>query len=545
MLSSGGTILVADDEQHLRESLAELFTAQGHSVLQAADGSEVLNLLRDRIPDTIFLDLKMPKLDGLSTLKALKQSPELRRIPIVIITAFGGSEQTIEGMKAGAYDYITKPFDPDEVLRTAARAIEVNRLSREVEQLRARAEADDPDASGGLIGQHPAMREVFKLIGRVAPTEATVLIVGESGTGKELVAQAIHRHSRRAAGPMVAVNCAAIPSTLIESELFGYERGAFTGATAPKPGRIEQAHDGTLFLDEIGDLPVDAQAKLLRALQERKFERLGAGPTITSNFRLLAATNQNLEELVAEGRFREDLLYRLNVVKIEIPPLRARRGDIPALAEHFMRSAQGTRPEPPSGFSEEALRALMMHDYPGNVRELRNMIERAVVLARGPLISVEDLPSFGDDRPSDDSYLTELMELPLEQAVASLERRMILRALARDRHHPPRAARVLLHRDHRRLVAHNAFALHIDEGIRRAQIDGEIVGEPAKYGIEYHKIDFSTAPETGSPSPRLRAVKGIFRRPTTTKKLTDARMRLSIAHQSYSAAFHRANQHCA
>ncbi len=206
---------------------------------------------------------------------------------------------------------------------------------------------------------------------------------------------------------------------------------------------------------------MDAQAKLLRALQERKFERLGAGPTITSNFRLLAATNQNLEELVAEGRFREDLLYRLNVVKIEIPPLRARRGDIPALAEHFMRSAQGTRPEPPSGFSEEALRALMMHDYPGNVRELRNMIER----------------------------------------------------------HPPRAARVLLHRDHRRLVAHNAFALHIDEGIRRAQIDGEIVGEPAKYGIEYHKIDFRTAPETGSPSPRLRAVKGIFRRPTTTKKL--------------------------
>jgi two-component system response regulator AtoC len=449
MLSNGGTILVADDEQHLRESLVELFAAQGHSVLQAADGTEVLNLLRDRTPDTIFLDLKMPKLDGLSTLKTLKQNPELRRIPVVIITAFGGSEQTIEGMKAGAYDYITKPFDPDEVLRTAARAIEVSRLSREVEQLRARADADDPDASGGLIGQHPAMREVFKLIGKVAPTEASVLIVGESGTGKELVAQAIHRHSRRAFGPIIAVNCAAIPSNLIESELFGYERGAFTGATAPKPGRIEQADDGTLFLDEIGDLPLEAQAKLLRALQERKFERLGAGQTIASNFRLLAATNQNLEELVAEGRFREDLLYRLNVVKIEIPPLRARRGDIPALAENFMRSAQATKTEPPSGFTEEALRTLMTYDYPGNVRELRNMIERAVVLARGPLITVEDLPSFGGDRPGDDSYLTELMGLPLEQAVASLERRMILRALARASGNKTEAARILgIHRQH-------------------------------------------------------------------------------------------------
>jgi len=264
-----------------------------------------------------------------------------------------------------------------------------------------------------------------------------------------LIAQAIHRHSRRSSGPIIAVNCASIPSNLIESELFGYERGAFTGATAPKPGRIEQADDGTLFLDEIGDLPVEAQAKLLRALQERKIERLGAGQTITSNFRLLAATNHNLEELVAEGRFREDLLYRLNVVKIEIPPLRARRGDIPALAEHFMRSAQATRPEPPSGFTEEALRALMTYDYPGNVRELRNMIERAVVLARGLLIIVEDLPSLGGDRASDDAYLTELMELPLEQAIASLERRMILRALSRASGNKAEAARILgIHRQH-------------------------------------------------------------------------------------------------
>jgi two-component system, NtrC family, response regulator AtoC len=443
LLTAGGTILVADDERNLRESLAELLSAHGHMVLQATDGIEVMNLLCDRVADTIFLDLKMPRLDGIATLKALKQNPELRRIPVVIITAFGGSEQTIESMKAGAYDYITKPFDPDEVLRTAAHAIEVSRLTTEVEELRARADANEPNAPGALIGQHPAMREVFKLIGRVAPTEASVLIVGESGTGKELIAQAIHRHSRRATGPIIAVNCAAIPSNLIESELFGYERGAFTGATATKPGRIEQADGGTLFLDEIGDLPLEAQAKLLRALQERKFERLGAGQTITSNFRLLAATNQNPEELVGDGRFREDLLYRLNVVKIEVPPLRARRADIVVLAEHFLRDAQATRSDPPSGFSEAALRTLMTYDYPGNVRELRNMVERVVVLARGPLITVEDLPSLRETRESDDSYVTELLELPLEQAVASLQRRMIQRALDRAKGKKAEAARVL------------------------------------------------------------------------------------------------------
>ena len=449
MLKEGATILVADDERHLRESLAELFSAQGYSVLQAADGAEVIDLLRERLPDAIFLDLKMPKLNGISTLRRLKESPELRRIPVIIVTAFGGSEQTIEGMKAGAYDYITKPLDPDEVLRTGARAIEVSRLSREVEQLRARADANDPDNSGSIIGQHPAMREVFKLIGKVAPADASVLIVGESGTGKELVAQAIHRHSRRAAGPIVAVNCAAIPPDLIESELFGYERGAFTGASVSKPGRIEQAHDGTLFLDEIADLPLEAQAKLLRALQERRFERLGAKETIASNFRLIAATNQNLEELVADRRFREDLLYRLNVVKIELPPLRSRRSDIPMLSEHFLRASRGTKPELPSGFSQEALRVLIAHDYAGNVRELKNLIERALVLARGALITAEDLPPLGGRNASDDSYLTELMELPLEQAVAGLERRLIRRVLARSQGNRTEAARLLgINRQH-------------------------------------------------------------------------------------------------
>jgi two-component system, NtrC family, response regulator AtoC len=443
MLSGNATILIADDESYLRESLRELFAAQGYTVLEAADGTEVMRLLRDSSADTILLDLKMPKLDGISTLKALKKDPELRRIPVVIVTAFGGSEQTIEGMKAGAYDYVTKPFDPDEVLRTAARAIEVNRLSAAVEELRARADVGEPGTAQEIIGQHPSMREIFKLIGRVAPSDASVLIVGESGTGKELIAQAIHRHSRRASGPIVSVNCAAIPSNLLESELFGYERGAFTGATAGKPGRIEQADSGTLFLDEIGDLPLEAQAKLLRALQEHNFERLGGVQTIASNFRLLAATNHQLDELVSAGEFREDLLYRLNVVRIELPPLRARRADIAALAEHFLRCVPATRSDPPSGFSEEALRSLLTYDYPGNVRELRNIIEHAVVLARGPLITVEDLPSMGVKHDNDDSYFAELMELPLEQAVASLERRMIGRALHRSRQNKAEAARVL------------------------------------------------------------------------------------------------------
>jgi two-component system, NtrC family, response regulator AtoC len=445
MLSGNGTILIADDESYLRESLRELFAAQGYTVLEAADGTEVMRLLRDSSADTILLDLKMPKLDGISTLKALKKDPELRRIPVVIVTAFGGSEQTIEGMKAGAYDYVTKPFDPDEVLRTAARAIEVNRLSAAVEELRARADVGEPGTAQEIIGQHPSMREIFKLIGRVAPSDASVLIVGESGTGKELIAQAIHRHSRRASGPIVSVNCAAIPSNLLESELFGYERGAFTGATAGKPGRIEQADGGTLFLDEIGDLPLEAQAKLLRALQEHNFERLGGVQTIASNFRLLAATNHQLDELVSAGEFREDLLYRLNVVRIELPPLRARRADIAALAEHFLRCVPATRSDPPSGFSEEALRSLLTYDYPGS-RQCSGASKyyraRRRSGARGPLITVEDLPSMGVKHDNDDSFFAELMELPLEQAVASLERRMIGRALHRSRQNKAEAARV-------------------------------------------------------------------------------------------------------
>jgi two-component system response regulator AtoC len=288
-------------------------------------------------------------------------------------------------------------------------------------------------------------------IGKVAPSEAAVLITGESGTGKELVAQAIHRHSPRAHRPLVTVNCAAIPETLLESELFGHERGAFTGATQAKPGRIELAVGGTLFLDEVGDLPLSVQVKLLRVLQERTFERLGGKDTIRAHFRLVAATNRDLQQFMAEGRFREDLFYRLNVVRIEVPPLRARRTDIPELAEHFLHRHRTERADGPSNFSDEAMRVLLLYDYPGNVRGLEHLIQRAVVLARGPFITLDDLPPLAGE-PSlhqSDPRLQELLTMPLEPATRQLERLLITRALARSQGNQAEAARLLqIHRQY-------------------------------------------------------------------------------------------------
>ncbi|HXJ77912.1 MAG TPA: sigma-54 dependent transcriptional regulator [Candidatus Methylomirabilis sp.] len=298
----------------------------------------------------------------------------------------------------------------------------------------------------GLIGRHPSMRELFKLIGKVAASDVTVLITGESGTGKELVAAAIHRHSRRATRPLVAVNCAAIPEALLESELFGHERGAFTGAVQAQSGRLELANGGTLFLDEIGDLPLALQAKLLRAVQERTFDRVGGQRPVQSDFRLIAATNCDLDQAVAEGRFREDLVYRLDVLRIEVPPLRSRRSDVPELAEHFLRrhAAEGTNA--PSGFTDEAMRALLLHEYPGNVRELENLVQRAAVLARGPLVTVEDLPGLAGDDTSEgasEARLSDLLEMPLEQAARELERMLIRRALIRAGGNKSEAARLL------------------------------------------------------------------------------------------------------
>jgi two-component system response regulator AtoC len=446
---SRATVMVVDDEARLRASLAELFVAEGHAVIEAGDGDEALSLLsgKGRVPDVVFLDLKMPKRDGISTLQALMAGVETRAIPVVIVTSFGGSEQTITAMKAGAYDYITKPFEPDEVLRTASRAIEKRRLSLEVERLRGKVEPGKvgEEEPTGLIGRHPSMREVFKLIGKAAGTDATVLVTGESGTGKELVAQALHRHGRRADRELVVVNCAAIPESLLESELFGHERGAFTGAVEAKPGRLEAADGGTLFLDEIGDLPQGLQAKILRALQERTFERVGGKQTRHSDFRLVAATNRDLAQSMAEGRFREDLFYRLDVVRIQVPPLRSRRSDIPELAEHFLHVHSAREGRGPTSIGDDAMRALLLHDFPGNVRELENLIHRAVVLARGSVVTLEDLPELGASATASErsSALGDLLALPLAQATRELEKILIARALARAGGNKAEAARLL------------------------------------------------------------------------------------------------------
>lgn len=347
-------------------------------------------------------------------------------------------------MKLGAFDYITKPFDEEEVIRAARRTMEVARLAREVDSLRAEVGERRISAEGEIIGQSPAMREVFKLIGRTAPSDANVLITGESETGKELVARAIHRHSPRAEGPFVTVNCPAIPEALLESELFGYERGAFTGAIRDQVGRFETAAGGTVFLDEIGELPAGTQAKLLRTLQEHIVERLG-GRSVSVDFRLIAATNRDLERLVTEGQFREDLYYRLNVVRIHLPPLRERRADILPLAEAFLWRYGKARPDAPRGFTDEGTRLLLAHDYPGNVRELENIIQRALILARGALVIAADLalPLGVEGKPGPWLRGVELLNRPLMEAVQTLERELIQRALVRCQGNKTEAARLL------------------------------------------------------------------------------------------------------
>jgi len=448
MLTAGlGAILIVDDERNLRESLREIFEEAGYRVWEAGNGETAVEQLQrgDASPDVIFLDLKMPRMGGLETLRILHGSAAWCTIPVVIITSYGTSDNTIEAMKLGAFDYITKPFDEEEVIRAARKAVEVARLGRELDSLRDEVSERRLSAEGELIGQSPSMREVFKLIGKTAPTDAAVLITGESGTGKELVARAIHRHSHRTGGPLVAVNCPAIPESLLESEMFGYERGAFTGAVRDQAGRFEAAAGGTVFLDEIGDLPASTQAKLLRTLQEHVVERLG-GLSISVDFRLIAATNRDLKRLVAEGQFREDLYYRLNVVRIHVPPLRERRADVLPLAEEFLWRHGKGRADASRGFTEEATRLLLAYDYPGNVRELENIVQRALVLARSVLITAADLPMpLGGETESGTSLLrgAELLSRPLGEAVQILEREMIRRALVRCQGNKAEAARLL------------------------------------------------------------------------------------------------------
>jgi two-component system response regulator AtoC len=376
----------------------------------------------------------MPGRDGLGVLQEL--GPALADLPVIVVTALGGSTAAIEAMRRGAYDYLTKPFDLDEVLLTLKRALRQRALAAEVKALRARTVAaagespdDGADAEPELIGQGAAMREVFKAIGRAAGTDAPVLIVGESGTGKELVATALHRHSGRAAGPLIRVNCGALPEGLVESELFGHERGAFTGADRQKPGRFERAAGGTIFLDEVGELPQAAQAKILRVLQQREFVRVGGTETLHTDARVISATHRDLPKEVAAGRFREDLYYRLNVARIVIPPLRDRPEDIPLLAESILRRVERRQGWGELSLSPEALRTIEERPWPGNVRQLENALARAVLAARGRTILPEHLDV---DDPVDPvvSAVGESGEpLPLRALLAEVERRAIRRAL--------------------------------------------------------------------------------------------------------------------
>lgn len=381
-------ILVVDNEPSVRVTLTMLLTGHGHHLVEAGDGQAALDLLRGETVDLVITDLKMAEVSGLDVLRGTKLiSPETE---VILLTGHGTVESAVEAMRAGAFDYVTKPFEPSELLHRVRNALERHRLLREVHHLR--KQIREQRGFGTIVGTSLPIQRLAGMVSRVAAADATVLIEGESGTGKELVARAIHAESARASHPFVGINCAALPETLLESELFGHVKGAFTGAVAAKKGLFEEASQGTLFLDEIGDTPPPIQAKLLRVLQEREIRRVGSTSPIRIDVRLLAATNRRLEDLVREGRFREDLYYRLNVVALRIPPLRERREDIPLLAAHFLtRSAKRHSRTVPT-LSPEAMALLLDHHWPGNVREMENAIERAVLLAETDTIFPGDLP---------------------------------------------------------------------------------------------------------------------------------------------------------
>ncbi len=383
-----GKVLVVDDEANARGALAEILKDEGFLVETAADGFKALPKLRDFSPDVVLTDLKMPGMDGVELIGKVHEFDA--EIGVVIMTAFGAVDTAVRALQKGAADYLTKPLNADELLVVLQRTLERCRLRREARMLHERL--DERFQFNNIIGTSPEMQVVFKTVQQVAPSRATVLISGESGTGKELIAAALHQNSPRKHGPFVKLHCAALAEGLLESELFGHERGSFTGADRRREGRFEIANGGTLFLDEIGEISPSVQVKLLRVLQEREFERVGGGQTLNTDVRVIAATNRDLREMVREGRFREDLYYRLNVVNLHIPPLRRRRSDIGALADHFIKKYSAENGRGLMRIAPDALARLMSYTWPGNVRELENVVERAVVLAAGTSIELDHLP---------------------------------------------------------------------------------------------------------------------------------------------------------
>jgi two-component system response regulator AtoC len=446
-------ILVVDDEEPMRHMLELMLRREGFEVTTAQSAESALELL-DRVrPDVILSDVRMPGIGGLGLVReAFESHPE---VTIVVMSAFGSVELALEAMKAGAYDYISKPFKQDEVVLTLRKAEERERLKRENARLRAslRQAAEDSDRLGEMLVRSEGMRAVARMVRKVAPFKTTVLVQGESGVGKELVSRALHSFSPRAEGPFVAVNCGAIPEPLLESELFGHVRGAFTDAVSDKLGLFEEASGGTLFLDEIGELPPSVQVKLLRVLQEDEVRRVGATRSARVDVRVVAATSRPLEQMVEEGSFRQDLYYRLNVMPVEIPPLRERRDDVAPLVEHFLESIRDRLGMPSRSVSATAMKAMLAYDWPGNVRELENALEHAAVMADGECIEQRDLPErVGRDRavPSFALPLSD-DDLSVKRAARRLERELILRALERTGGNRTQAAK-LLELSHRALL---------------------------------------------------------------------------------------------
>ncbi len=437
---AGKRVLVADDDNSIRNLLAEFLTGEGIEVEEANNGQQVLSRIKSNpAPDLVLMDMRMPEVDGITVLKEAQDSA----IPFIIITAHGTSSNAIQATQLGAYDYITKPFDLDEVLITMDRLFERQRLTSEVRNLRQQVEKRDPGER--IIGTSAAMQEVYKMIGRVAGTDSTVLITGETGTGKELVAQTIHSNSGYRYGSMIKVNCAALPETLLENELFGHEKGSYTGATEMRKGRFELAHKGSIFLDEIGEMSLSIQRKFLRVLQEREIERVGGTVAIRIDTRVIAATNRRLEDEVAEGRFRQDLYYRLNVITIHLPPLRERKEDIPALVEHFLDKHRYSDSDKPARISTEALAMMADYDWPGNVRELENTIERAVVLAQGGVITSHHIIFSGR---SERSKIVDVARMMREQSglrsiIAEAEKLAIIEAIEQANGDRSKAATML------------------------------------------------------------------------------------------------------
>lgn len=428
-------ILIIDDEKNMRWAIKKALEKEGYMLYEAANGQEGLEKLEEIYPDLILLDLRMPVMDGIEALQRIKEINE--GIPVIMLTAHGTMESAVEAMKLGAIDYISKPFDIEELKIQIKKSLDVGELKEQVSYLR---EELEKNTGKTIIGESPKMQEVLKIVERVANTNATILVLGESGTGKEVIANAIHYNSDRRDKPYVKVNCGAIPENLIESELFGYEKGAFTGATARKIGKFERARGGTIFLDEVGELDLAMQVKLLRVLQEKEFERVGGNEVVKIDIRVIAATNRDLLKMVQEGSFREDLYYRLNVIPIQIPPLRDRKEDIPLLIEYFLDRYGKDIGRKNMSISREAQEKLITYKWNGNIRELENVVERMAILSQENIIKVENLPR----EIAYSEIVEEEILLPQEGiCIEDLERSLILQALERTEYNQTKAAKLL------------------------------------------------------------------------------------------------------